>query len=58
MTKILKEYNLFEVFYRKNGIKRSAVLNNVREVNQIRRSLKRNKRKFLGVRELTLAEIG
>jgi hypothetical protein len=49
--------NAYEVYYRKNGEKRSKLLNNVREVNAFRRSLTRNKRKFLGSRELQLVEV-
>jgi hypothetical protein len=51
-----RTYNVFELFFRKNGEKRSILCNSRNEVSRRRSVLRRNKRKFLGVRELSLIE--
>jgi hypothetical protein len=47
----------YEVFFKKNGVKRSRLLNTPREVAAYRRQLRDNKRKFLGSRQVNLVEL-
>lgn len=49
--------NAYELYYRRNGEKRSVLLNSKREVNRFKRLLKRNRRKYLGSRQLELVEV-
>jgi len=47
----------FEGYYRRNGVKMSKILNNEKEVSVWRLRLKKNRRKFLGVRPVKLIEV-
>ena len=50
-------YNVFEVFYRRDGKKRSVFCMNRDGANKMRSNLVANRRKFLGMREVTLVEM-
>lgn len=47
----------YVVYFRRDGEKRALLRSTTREVGQLRRSLRRNKRKFLGYRPVTLSEV-
>jgi hypothetical protein len=49
--------NAYEAYFRKNGEKRSILLNSKREVTEFERQLQRNHRKYLGSREVRLVEL-
>lgn len=50
-------YDAYVVYFRRNGVKREVLANSRVEANRIRRHLKKNRRKFLGMRPVVLAEI-
>lgn len=47
----------YVVYFRRDGEKRSALRSTAREVGQLKRSLQRNKRKYLGHRPVTMVEV-
>jgi hypothetical protein len=47
----------FEVYFRRDGEKRSVLKNSLNEVNTFRAQLDFNKRKFLGYRQVKLVEV-
>lgn len=49
--------NVYEVYYRRNGEKRSVIRNNRAEAERFRNKLRLNKRKFLGMRPVKLVEV-
>ena len=55
--KVVRRYNLYEVFYRYAGEKRSRLCMNYKEVAAAKRELKRNRRKYLGTRNVELVEV-
>ena len=46
--------NGYVVYFRKNGLKKAVLKNNMREVNDFKDNLFFNKRKFLGVRPVSV----
>lgn len=48
---------VFELYYKKDGQRKSVILNSKPEVNRKRESLRRAKRKFLGYRLVRLVEL-
>lgn len=59
MTKIngRRTYNLFEVYYRRNGEKKFVWVPDKVNVERFKRELKRQKRKYLGNRPIVLQEV-
>ena len=49
-------YSAYVLYTNRDGKKVPILCNSKREANRRRRQLKRNKRKFLGVRSVTLVE--
>lgn len=49
-------YNVYELFFRKNGEKLSMICNSKRELQKRKGDLLRNKRKYLGSRPVKLVE--
>lgn len=47
----------YEVYYRRDGEKRSVLANSKKQANRIRDNIINNKRKFLGVRPVRLVEV-
>ena len=50
-------YNVYEVYYRLRGEKVSRIANTRIEANRLRDKILSEKRKFLGLRKLTLQEV-
>ena len=48
--------NAFEVYFKRDGEKRSVLKNNINEVREFKANLFYNKRKFLGYRQVKLVE--
>jgi hypothetical protein len=57
MKKSNRVIDAYELYYRRNGEKRSVLCNTYQEVLNRRLQLKKNKRKFLGYRKVTLGEV-
>ncbi len=51
------KYNVYELYFRRDGQKRSVLCNTIREVGRRRRALKKSRRKFLGYRSVKLVEV-
>ena len=49
--------NAFEVYFRRDGVKKAVLKNSLTEVQNFKRTLRFNKRKFLGYRPVKLAEL-
>lgn len=49
--------NVYEVYFRRDNKKQAVLVNSRREANQKRADLKKQHRKFLGMREVSLIEL-
>ncbi len=57
MGKVLREYPVLEVFYRRAGKKLSRLFLSKIDEHKFRSKLKKNRRKYLGTRNVTLVEL-
>ncbi len=52
-----EEFNVYELYFRRDGKKQAVICNSIREVGRRRRTLAKNRRKFLGYRPVKLVEV-